>query len=123
MGLHLGAYIWRGVVFGKSFRLIGDLCIPKNSSFGVQSESLLTTFNRKNKYRGAIYSLSMVIHCPHYAHRILNVSRGIIFGGLNIRGRMDFELVYRGVCIRDFTVICFQFSLSFLIALAVCHSA
>ena len=32
-------------MFEGSFRLKGDLCIPKHSPFGVTSERLLTTFN------------------------------------------------------------------------------
>ena len=29
-------------MFGRTFK--GDLCIPKNSAYGVQSERLITTF-------------------------------------------------------------------------------
>ena len=38
-GSHTGAYIQR------DFGLTADLCIPKNSSFGVQSERLMAKFN------------------------------------------------------------------------------
>ena len=48
-----------------------------------------------SKYRGSIYVLSMVIHCPNYAHRIPNVSPGLVFGGGLMFGRIS-DLVYRG---------------------------
>ena len=40
----------RGLIFGgayirKDFELKGDLRMPKNSAFGVQSERLIITFN------------------------------------------------------------------------------
>ena len=31
-----------GLIFGRTFGLKGDLCMPKNSAFGVQSERLIT---------------------------------------------------------------------------------
>ena len=34
-------------MFGGSFGLTGDLWMPKNSLFGVQSERLITVFNVK----------------------------------------------------------------------------
>ena len=39
--------------------------------------------------------LSMVINCPSYTHRILNVSPGFIFGG-----RLIFERKFEGAYIR-----------------------
>ena len=38
-----------------------------------------------SKYRGSIYALSMVIHCPNYTCRIPNVSPRLIFEGLIFR--------------------------------------
>ena len=43
---------WGGLIFGGSFGLKDDLCIPKYSPSGVQSEILLTTFSTYNFRNG-----------------------------------------------------------------------
>ena len=41
---HFCGLIFGAVLFGRSFGLMGDLCMPENLPFGVQAEKLLTTF-------------------------------------------------------------------------------
>jgi len=41
----MGLFSGKGLIFGGSFGLAGDLCMPENSPFSVQSERRITTFN------------------------------------------------------------------------------
>ena len=43
VGLYSGGLYMKGLIFRRTFGLKGDLCIPKNSAFGVQGERLITT--------------------------------------------------------------------------------
>ena len=45
VGLYSGRAYIRGLIFGRTFGLKSDLCMPKNSAFVVQSLRLITTFN------------------------------------------------------------------------------
>ena len=61
------ARIRGGLIFGGSFGLTGDLCMPKYFPFSVQSERLITKFNALNFTKEqqvnteTIYALSMFI--------------------------------------------------------------
>ena len=48
VGLYSGDLYTEGPIFGRTSGLKGDLCMPKNSAVGVQSERLITTFSAKN---------------------------------------------------------------------------
>ena len=78
--------IFDGFIFGGSFGLTGDLCMPKSSQFGVESGRLLITLNArkfakeqqhrteslfcdKSKYSGSACALSMSIHYPNYTQK------------------------------------------------------
>ena len=45
VGLYSGGLYTEGFIFGRAFGLKGDLCMPKNSAFGAQSERLIITFS------------------------------------------------------------------------------
>ena len=53
-----------------------------------------TSQKNKSKYEGSIYALSIFIHYPYYAFKILIVSPGLIFGEGFIFGKI-LGLVYR----------------------------
>ena len=58
----------------------------------TSNQHLMQKTSQKDKsiYRGSLYALSMVIHCPNYTQRIPNVSPGFIFWGLlNLEGYLS----------------------------------
>ena len=81
VGLYSGGLVIRG-----SFRLADDL--------HYQHSMRKTSEKGKSKYRGSMFALSIVIHCPIYAHRISNVGPKLILERFTL-GRI-FEFVSRG---------------------------
>ena len=48
MGVYSGGLYTEGLIFGRTFGLKGDLCMPKNSAFSVKSERIIKI--KKAKY-------------------------------------------------------------------------